>query len=83
VGRGGCVSGYGRWRSLLFVLACSLSFLGGGPHFWAIVFDRGPLGSTWWQCGHWSWALCVVCGRGVVGGVVVVLVEENKSCHKL
>jgi hypothetical protein len=75
-----------RFRGFVVVFGRSLSFLGGRSRFRAVVFDRGPLGSTWWRRGRWSWASCFVCGRGVVGVVVVVvvaLVEENKSRHKL
>jgi hypothetical protein len=42
--------------------------------FRAVVFDRGPLGSTWWRHGRWSWASCFVCGHSVVGVVVMVVV---------
>jgi hypothetical protein len=76
-----CGSGYGR-AVVVFILACLLSFPGGRPRFRVVIFDLGTLESMWWQHGHWSWPPCVVCGRGVVG-VVVVLVEENKSHHKL
>jgi hypothetical protein len=75
-----------RPRLCAFVLVCvpSSSFPGGRPRFWAVVFDRGPLGSRWWWRRCWPWALCFVCGHGVVDVVVVVvLVEERVSCHRL
>ena len=54
VGRGSFFGGGGRFCVLAVIRVRFGGFVIISGRLWAVVFDGGPLASTWWQGGHWS-----------------------------
>ena len=53
VGRGSFFGGGGHFCVLAIVHVHFGGFVIVSGQSWAVVFDGGPLASTWWQGGRW------------------------------